>query len=256
MNEYIKTIFSLISGGFLWQGFKFFYPDIKKIVGNKINAKNTLYENLDPILKSSSELLGKLESLAKEDFATFINKSNSNSIDPLHNKRYVIYLFAQFWAQLEYLRQESQYYSLAKIKKGRELLSFIDTIESRKFRILDRSIQRILGESLITDKNQKFKIMTLNEFMIEYQKDNSIIALWGNKLEEVLNSVDDKKKRQTILCFGVIISMLVNHFDPKHKSVRKRVVYKNKLSKSSKEIIKNVLLVEYLTFIKSKKDYY
>jgi len=256
MHEYVKVILSIISGGILWEGFKFFYPDIKRIFGYRINAKNTLYENLDPILKSSSELLGKLESLAKEDFATFINRSNSNSINPEHNKIYIVYLFAQFWAQLEYLRLESRYNSLAKIKKGKELLFFIDTIESRKFRILDRSIQRIIGESLIINKNQKFKVMTLSEFMIEYVKDNSVIALWGKKLEEILQSVGDKKKRQTILRFGVIVNMLINHFDPKHKSVRKRVVYKNKLSQKSKRIIKNSLLGHYLKFIKSKEDYY
>ncbi|MFA7116601.1 MAG: hypothetical protein WC140_05145 [Bacteroidales bacterium] len=256
MNEYLKAILSIVSGGVLWEGFKFFYPDIKKILGYRIDAKNTLYENLDPILKSSDELLGKLESLAKEDFATYVNPSNSNSNSPKHNKRYIVYLFAQFWAQLEYLRLKSQYNSLAKIKKGKELLSFIDTIESRKFRILDRSIQRIIGQSLITNSNQKFKVMTLNEFMIEYEKPDSAIAIWGKKLEDTLQSVDDKKNRQTILLFGVIISMLINHFDPKHKSVRKRVVYKSKLSQRSKKIIKNRLLNQYLKFIKSKEEYY
>lgn len=45
MNEYLKAILSMLSGGILWEGFKFFYPDIKKIFGYKIDAKNTLYEN-------------------------------------------------------------------------------------------------------------------------------------------------------------------------------------------------------------------
>jgi len=256
MNEYLKAIFSIISGGILWEGFKFFYPDIKKIFCHRIDAKNTLYENLDSILKSASELLGKLESLAKEDFATFVNQSNSNSINPEHNKKYIIYLFAQFWAQLEYVRLKSQYNSLAKIKKGKELLAFIDTIESRDFRIIDRSIQRIIGESLITNSTQKFKIMTLNEFMIEYAKTDSSIAIWGKKLEDKLKSVDNKETRQTILLFGVIINMFINHFDPKHRSVRERIVYKNKLSLKSKKLIKYRLLSHYLNFIKCKKDYY
>ena len=44
--------------------------------------------------------------------------------------------------------------------------------ESREFRILDRSIQRIIGEGMISDPNAKFKILTLKEFI---EKNNSCI---------------------------------------------------------------------------------
>ncbi|MCK6649268.1 MAG: hypothetical protein L6Q66_06410 [Bacteroidia bacterium] len=256
MNEIIIVLISSASGGILWEVIKLFYPDLKRPISSRIAAKKSFYENLDPLLKSASELFGKLESLAKEDFSSFINTNNSNSKNPEHNRKYVYYLFAQFWAQLEYIRLKSQYTSLAKIKKGEELLRFIETIESRKYRILDRSIQRIIGESLIAKKNQKFKIMTLNEFLVELDEPNSNLAKWINELELFLMQVSDKDKRQTVLRFGVILSALIDNFDPKHETVRRRQLYTNKLSLKSKNLIRNNLLDHYLKFIDKKEIYY
>ncbi len=93
----VETIVAVVSGGAIWEGFKFIYPDLKKPIQSRIIATNTLNSNIEPLLKSASELYGKIESLAKEDFASFINKSNSNTENPEHNKKYVMFLFAQFW---------------------------------------------------------------------------------------------------------------------------------------------------------------
>lgn len=246
----------LIIGGFLWEGYKFFSPDIKRFFQKKIDAKNAFYENLDPILKAAGELLGKIESLAKEDFATFIRPEKSNSENPEHNQIYICYLFAQFWAQFEYLRLESQYVSFSENLKGVQLLKFIDTFESRQYRILDRSYQRIIGESLMTSDKQKFRILTLKEFIDRNNDPSSSLKEWTNHLHSFLANTDDKDKRQSILVFGIIILALINHFDPKHKVVRKRETYENKLSRKSKQKIKYHLLDIYLPFIKKSEIYY
>jgi len=256
MEQFIQTIISLVSGISLWELIKFLYPDIKRPIIARIAAKKTFYANLDPILKSANELYGKLESLAKEDFSTFINPKNSNSQDPDHNRKYVCYLFAQFWAQLEYLRLESIYTSLSKIKKGNQLLRFIETIESRKFRILDRSVQRIIGECLITNQGQKFRVMTLKEFLDEIDDTKSGLNKWIKDLENLLLKVDDKEQRQLVLRFGVIIAALIDHFDPKHKTVRRRDIYINKLSIKSKRMIRGNLLNNYLVFLNKRERYY
>ncbi|MGV1012940.1 MAG: hypothetical protein ACOYBS_10870 [Flavobacterium sp.] len=252
----IKSIIALVTGGALWEAFKFFYPDLIRPVTLRIAAKKTFYENLDPILKSASELYGKLESLAKEDFSTFINPKNSNSQNPGHNSKYIFYLFAQFWAQLEYLRLESQYNSLSKINKGKQLLRFIETIESRKYRLLDRSIQRIIGECLISKDNQKFRVMTLKEFLEELDRPETSLSKWIKELELNLLSVKDKEHRQLVLRFGVIIAMLIDHFDPNYNTVRRRDIYLNKLSVKSKKNIKNHLTYHYLSFLDRKDKYY
>lgn len=256
MENLITTIITFISGGAIWEGFKFFYPDLKRPIETRLAAKKTFYKNLDPILKSSSELYGKLLSLAKEDFSSFINTDNSNATDPEHNQKYVYYLFAQFWAHLEYLRLESQYIDLAKIKKGKNLLRFIETFESRKYRILDRSVQRIIGECLITNEKQKFRILTLKEFLDELNNHESSISRWTRKLETKLLSVSDKDVRQQILRFGVIVAAMIDYFDPEHKTVRRRELYLIKLTKKSLNIIRNQLLNHYLPFIKDKSRYY
>lgn len=198
MDLIIKTIFTLATGGAVWEGVKFLYPEIKRHFESKRVATNTFYKNLDPILKSANELYGKLESLAKEDFSTFIDPANSNSVDAAQNRKYVYYLFSQFWAQLEHLRLESQYIALSKIEKGNQLLRFIETFESRKFRILDRSMQRIIGECLITQRDQKFRVMTLNEFIVQFEDCNSNLYSRVQNLEATLLSVSNKENRKAI----------------------------------------------------------
>jgi len=256
METTLQALVAIISGGALWEGFKFIYPEIKQPLVSRIEAKRTLYQNIDPVLKSASELYGKLLSLAKEDFSTFVNPSNSISVDPIHNKKYIYYLFAQFWGQLEYLRLQSQYVSFSKIKKGKQLLKFIETIEARKYRILDRSIQRIIGECLIVNNDQKFRVMTLHEFLVQVETTTSPLHRWIALLEQKMSTVNNKENRQLILRFGVIVAALIEHFDPKYNSVRQRPIYTNKLTDKSKMTIKNNLCKYYLPFLKNKKKYY
>lgn len=165
-------------------------------------------------------------------------------------------MFSQFWAQLENLRLESQYTALSKIKKGNQLLRFIETFESRKFRILDRSMQRIIGECLITEKKQKFSVMTLNEFIIQFEDSNSNLHERVQNLESTLLSAINKENRQRILKFGVVVAALIDHFDPKYKTVRRRDIYLNKLSEKSKKSIKSILIKHYLPFLKKTDRYY
>jgi hypothetical protein len=256
MQPLLQALIALISGGALWEGFKFIYPEIKQPIASRIEAKKALYANIDPLLKSASELYGKILSLAKEDFSTFINPSNSISFDPQHNKKYILYLFSQFWGQLEYLRLQSQYVSFSKIKKGKQLLKFIDTIESRKYRILDRSIQRVIGECLILNKDQKFRVMTLQEFLVQIDSPVTPLNKWMTLLEQRLMTVNNKENRQSVLRFGIVIAALIDHFDPNYNVIRERPIYVNKLSGKSKMAIKNNLCKYYLPFLTEKTKYY
>ncbi len=194
--------------------------------------------------------------MAKEDFAAFINPAQAYAKDNDHNKKYVIYLFAQFWAQLEYIRLKSQYTSLTELKKGRQLINFIETIESRHFRILDRSLQRVIGEILIEGATPAFRVMTLNQFIRNYDDTDSEIYKWANKIEEELNATSDKKVRQRILVFGVIVASLIDHLDPSHKIIHPNQIYKNKLNPTSKNIIRGNLFRHFLKFVKNKEKYY
>jgi len=256
MANWWQPLLTLVSGGVLWQGIKFFYPDLKQRFKSYNDAKKSFYESLDPILKAADELYGKIYSLSKEDFATFINPSHSYSEDVEHNKKYVVYLFAQFWAQLEFIRLKSQYTSLTKFKKGKQLLNFIETIESRDFRILDRSLQRVIGETLIEGATASFKVMNLNQFIKNYDIQDSEIHKWAEKVEHKLYACSDKRNRQRILVFGVIVCSLIDHFDPDHKIIHPNKIYINKLNESSKKLLKRNLFQHYLKFINNKGNYY
>lgn len=230
MLTLFQSIITLLSGGFFWEIIKFFQPDINRVFKQQRDAKTTFYQSIDPILKSCNELYGKLLSLSKEDFATFNNQQNSNSLNPEINRLYVYYLFAQFWANIEYVRLENQYESLIKIKKGHELLKFIETLESRKYRVLDRSIQRIIGENLLISKEQKFRVMTLHEFVENVNDKSSSLSRWVKFFEVEFSKIKFNETRQRILVYGIIVSIMIDHFDPNHKIIRKRPYYTNKLT--------------------------
>lgn len=247
---------TLVSGSAVWEGIKFFYPNISREIKAYKEAHKNLYESIDPILKAADELYGKLISVANEDFSTFTNRGKSNSKDIDLNRKYIYYLFAQFLAQLEYIRMKSQYSSISKIKKGRELLKFIETYESRTFRLVDRSIQRMIGESLILNSTGSYKVMSLSQFYVNIHDASCKSNIWIKKIEDKLLATNDKDVRQSVLIFGVIVAALINHFDPQSRIVRSRKIYKNKLSQNSKIKIKKILLGSYLPFVKNREMYY
>src|SRR5260221_11062885 len=71
-------------------------------------ARQLIAKHLDPVLKATDELQGKLRSLAEEDFSEFRNipARDIKSADAV-NLCGTLYLFAQFWARLEILRREA-----------------------------------------------------------------------------------------------------------------------------------------------------
>jgi len=256
MNNWVKGLLTFVSGSAIWEGVKFFSPGISREIKAYREAHKNLYESIDPILKAADELYGKLVSIANEDFSTFTNKGVPNAKDVDLNRKYIYFLFAQFFAQLEYIRMKSQYSSISKIRKGRELLKFIETFESRTFRLVDRSIQRMIGESLILNSTGSYRVMSLSQFYISIHDVSFKNNIWIKKIEDTLMTTNDKKVRQSVLVFGVIVAALINHFDPQSKIVRSRRVYKNKLTLDSKIKINKVLLTNYLPFVKDKERYY
>jgi len=251
--ESLKYILSIISGGILLEVFKLLYPDIKNIFNRKIEAKKIFNKHSDTILKSADELFGKIYSLAKEDFQLF-TKYNKDK-DEI-NKIYVLYLFASFWASLSILKKESSYFHLARIKKGERLLCFVTSYESKKNRILDRSYQRAIGESVVQKDNSNYQIMSLFEFTNEYNNEDSNIRKVITPLEKSLFLTGDKTHRQKILLFGIIIQSLIDFLDRKHTVVRNREPYINKLSLKTKGELKNRIFNHYLTFVKNASIYY
>lgn len=251
--EALKYIVTFISGGVLLEIIKLVYPDLKKIFQRRINAKNIFNRYSELILKSADELFGKIYSLAEEDFRTF---TRYNAQTDEMNKIYILYLFASFWASLGILKQESSYIHLARIKKGRKLLKFVTSYESKRNRILERSYQRAIGESVIVGESSGLKIMSLYDFANEYNRVGSNISKIVSPLETKLFQTGNKEVRQKFLLFGMIIHSLIDFLDKSHDVVRDRRPYLNKLNEKTKEQLRIRIFNHYLPFIEDSIKYY
>ena len=248
----LATIIGVIGAPIIWEIFKFFYPDIKQFFGAKSDAKRILYKHINSILKSGDELLGKIHSLARNDFTSLRNVDKREE----HDVIYIMYLFANFWGRLMIMKIDSDYTALSQITKGQELLKFVTAYEASKKRIIDRSIQRTLGESLIVDNNNKFRLKTLYEFSKEYEIEDSGIKKLFKPLRDLLENCGPIETRQKILQFGIIIHALLDHYDSKHKIIRDRKSYENKLTQKTKESLQGRIFKHYIPFVMHHNKYY
>jgi len=98
-----SLIVSFIGGGFVVKLIEFWYSERKQKKESKHNAKDVINRNMDPILKSADELVGKIRSLALTDFKeiTDRNKITANNIAELMPLLEVVYLVSQFWARVQ-----------------------------------------------------------------------------------------------------------------------------------------------------------
>lgn len=94
--QLLKPILALVTGAAVWEGFKFFYPSLTQRLKNYREGRKAFFSGLDPILKAADELYGKIYSLAKEDFSTFINPAHAYAEDIEHNKNMLFIFLRNF----------------------------------------------------------------------------------------------------------------------------------------------------------------
>jgi len=248
ISKYVATIMGSVT---LWKLFEFFYPDVRDYFLSRIKAKEVFNKNLDPILKASNELLGKITSMSRNDFDILREEEiDENEI------MYILYLFANFWSRLTILKIESDFTALARIKKGEELLIFISALEARRNRIIDRYKQRMIGEAIIDKASSPLKPLTMFEFFQLYKEDDSPIKEYFEDLKLAVKEAKHRANRQQILLYGMIVHSIIEHFDPKHKLIRKRNPYVNKLSEKTKEELEKRVFGNFLPFVKKPSKFY
>jgi hypothetical protein len=255
MKNIFQILIAALSGGAIWEFFKLFYPDLRKFLNDWLAARNILNKYIDPLLKSTDELFGKLSSLANEDFISIYQKKGTED-EVLMNKIYLLYLFASFWGRLSIIKQESNYISLARTKKGKRLLKFMSSFEARKNRILDRSLQRAIGEALVITNSKGLAIISLYDFANEYLKEKSSLRKWITPLEESIENCKDKEFRQRFLVFGILLQAFIDQFDKHHAIVMDREVYLNKMNRRTKFELKYRIFEIFLPFVKNPEKYY
>ncbi|MCK4818265.1 hypothetical protein KA005_21020, partial [bacterium] len=251
---WIDLLSAAASGGIIVKGLDYIYSEFLRRTEASQSAKSVVEKHLDPILKAADELVGKVRSLAQNDFKELHLKHpiDAASIEKNIPITSTLYLIGHFWARVQILRKESIYMDLGADKKGSYLQSFIYSLESSHIRIVDRAWQRGIGESLICYRGNELDTLTFYEFLEKYHSDDSFRD-WFSPVQKRLEKINHKKYRQRLLVYGSVIHALLNMLDPSHVVTRKRPSWANKLSKKSRRELEYRIFGVYLPFVKEPR---
>jgi hypothetical protein len=254
-----ELILAAFGGGFAVKFIEIAYQEIrdrkdhKKLAEqDKKLAEQFVDAHLDPLLKAADELVGKLRSLAENDYKKIYSLIGTPELTQDFNS--LLYLIATFWARIEIIRTEGLSVSMGQDSRGKQLLNFLDCIESRRIRIVDRASQRAIGEIMVETQCDKLKTKSFISFIKALEEDETT-QRWLTPLIEILFRTRHTHERQQLLQYGVIVHAFIDTLDPKHLVTRDRPSYPNKLTKKSWRGLKYRVFGQYLTFVKEKEKY-
>lgn len=246
---WFQLLTAALGGGLVVKALDIFYQEILRRIERADTAKQFVDDHLDPILKAADELVGKLRSLAENDF----REIRGCRADLVHldspNFGSVLFLFALFWARVEVYRREGLSVATSTDERGKRLNSFLDCLESRGVRIVDRITQRAIGEATLSDKNSTKDYI---KFVASIEDDERT-RRWLTPVAFVLARAHHTTERQKLLQYGVVVHAMLDTLDPSHLVTRKRPSYPNKLSRRSWRDLKYRVFGRYLPFVESSK---
>lgn len=241
-----------ISGGLVVKLLDIGYQALRARFGHKRAARAIVDQHLDPILKAADEIVGKVRSLAEEDFTSLVRVPSSVGAQD-HKALVVLYLFASFWARIELLRRDAIGVSLQAHPKGRRLKQFLDCMESRRVRLVDRALQRAIGETLIDTSKSPATTIFFVDFARRIQQPR--VWQWYEPLHNVVSRVRHTRERQRILQYGAVVHALIDTLDRKHHVTGGRPGWPNKLTQRSRRELQYRVFGRYLTFVRGKWKY-
>lgn len=252
-----QLLISAIGGGITVKLLDIAYQELRHR-GNKQQAINKLVEeNLDPILKSTDEIVGKIRSLAEADFKPL--EKIPRDMEPVKEIRAdvtsLLFLFANFWARVELLKRQSIALGISQHKNGNKLLKYFNCLESRRIRLLDRSVQRAIGETLINEKDlSQSKTKLFIEFVDQLENDPSS-RRWVFSLYDIFFRIRHTSERQKILLYAAVLHSMIDELDPRHRVTKDRPSWPNKLSNKTRRALHYRVFGVYLTFVKNPEKY-
>ena len=224
------------------------YKEFKDWRMGRRDRSRTVAVSLEPLLRAADELVGKLRSLAERDFLPIRGRRDYSLADT--DIASVIYLFVQFWAEVEIVRFRGLSAEIASSEKGKQTQAFLNCLQSRRLRLIDRISQRALGEIALADSGT----MNFVEFIRNAEND-AFAARWLKPLVSVLENLDKSDERQSMLQYYVVLHALIDTLDPKHVITRDRPGTANKLNKQSRTALHYRVFGVYLTFVRNQSKY-
>jgi hypothetical protein len=248
--EWTKVIVAAIGGGVVVKVLDILYQEIRRQLDKRQTSTSFVDQHLDPLLKAADELVGKLLSLGREDFRSL---ADVDGMAPYLHSDFgsTTYLFARFWGQIEILRQQALYVSISAEERGRQLQAFLDCLESRGVRLLDRISQRAVGETLLGESG------TTTVRYVEFAKslDDPLTARWLKPLADLLAKASYTTQRQQLLQYGIVLHAMIDTLDPSHSVTHDRPSIPNKLSRHTWRELNYRVFRTYLNFVASPEKY-
>ena len=96
-----------------------------------------------------------------------------------------MYLFAQFWSRIQILRTEGVFVNLSADIRGKKLIDFFRALESTRTRLIGRSWQRAIGETLLVQSENGLSTLTYIDFTERFLSNNEF-RRWYKPLTDLL----------------------------------------------------------------------
>lgn len=236
-----------LGGGATAKIIEFAYKEARILFSLRYVTARSISDSLEPLLKATDELVGKLRSLAEQDFLP-VRSARKDFSDSEYAS--VVFLFVQFWAWIEVFRERSFNTDLGKSKVGRQLSAFLDCLESRRVRLIDRTAQRAIGECAIRDGRP----INFVEF-VKLSESDAHVRRWLAPFVDVIDHLDDSGKRQRLLRHAVILHAMIDTLDKRHSITKERPSTPNKLTRASWRDLEFRVFGVYLKFVKDRAKY-
>jgi hypothetical protein len=255
--NWLTILASLFSGGVIVKLFELAYKEYRRKSDEGRTSKGLVDKHIDPILKATDELVGKLRFLAQSDFKVLLKHRipHDPQFDLWAPYLDLLYLFAQFWCRIEVLRIESLFVNLGADKRGKQLLAFLRTLEATRTRLIQRTWQRAIGEALIKETTTSMAALTYVEFVAKFLSSEDF-RRWFYPLTIALSQLNHTGRKQRLLTYGVILHALIDTLDSKHLVTRERPGWPNKLTTKTKRELRFRVFPHYLQFVNEPERYF
>lgn len=251
--DLLQLFAAALGGGLTVKLVDIAYQEFKGRVESRRSATRFVDDHLDPLLKAADEVVGKLVSLASEDFLPLPSEHSLRKIEN-PDLGSLLYLLCRFWARIEIFRQEGLSVAIAADKRGAKLQSFLACLESRKVRIVDRITQRAIGELLLRPAPEYLRTIGYVEFVEKTEGDDQC-RRWLGPLGDVLGGTKHTHIRQQLLQYGIVLHALIDTLDPKHVVTSDRPSYPGKISEKTRKALRYRVFGVYLKFVTNSAKY-